>query len=389
MGKSLKGKELGKGITQRKDGLYQARFTDRFGKRRTIYAKKYTEITNRLREEQFLNNTQRNTQENNLTLDQWFQKWISIYKKNCRKNSIQTYTTRYNRVQKTLGWRKLSQLNLMVMQEALNDLKTDGQRRDTKSVLVGLLKCAVDNELISKNYAKQLNTVVTQDKIQPRQALTKKEVEIFLEASKNRSHHQLFVLALETGMRIGELTALTWSDIDFVNNVIHVKHSLCYFLRDGRYRFELHDTKTDAGERDIPLTRTAIDALKKQYNIKQIILKRHKEPLEGYENLVFVSRNNTPLTDSAINLLIRKIVKQIRNDNPNLDFPDVSPHIFRHTYATRCIEAGVQPKTLQRILGHSRLQFTMDLYCHTTIDSIKEAGQTYENYMSENGVVMV
>lgn len=83
MGKSLNGKELGKGITQRKDGLYQARFVNRFGKRQTIYAKTATEIAKKLRDEQYEDEKQINVVTSTITLDEWYDKWLSTCKKHC------------------------------------------------------------------------------------------------------------------------------------------------------------------------------------------------------------------------------------------------------------------------------------------------------------------
>ena len=134
MGKSLNGKELGKGITQRKDGLYQARFTNRFGKRQTIYAKTVTEITKKLREEQYHDEKQINVVDTSMTLNEWFDKWLSTCKKHCRDTTIRTYTIQYNRLSESLGWRKLSKLNLVIMQDAFNELATDNMRCDCKAL---------------------------------------------------------------------------------------------------------------------------------------------------------------------------------------------------------------------------------------------------------------
>ena len=82
MGKSLKGKELGNGISQRKDGTYCARFVDWFGKRKSIYAKSYSEIRKKLREKQYEDEKQINIVENNMTLDEWFDEWINTCKRN-------------------------------------------------------------------------------------------------------------------------------------------------------------------------------------------------------------------------------------------------------------------------------------------------------------------
>ena len=94
MGKSLNGKELGRGITQRKDGLYQARFINRFGKRQTIYAKTYNEITKKLRDEQYEDEKQLNVVDSNMTLDEWYEVWLETCKKNCRNTTKRTYSIR-------------------------------------------------------------------------------------------------------------------------------------------------------------------------------------------------------------------------------------------------------------------------------------------------------
>ena len=136
MGKSLNGKELGRGITQRKDGLYQARFINRFGKRQTIYAKTYNEITKKLRDEQYEDEKQLNVVDSNMTLDEWYEVWLETCKKNCRNTTKRTYSIQYNRLRKDLGWRKLTNLNLVIVQNAFNDMKSDSTRRDSKALLV-------------------------------------------------------------------------------------------------------------------------------------------------------------------------------------------------------------------------------------------------------------
>ena len=124
MGKSLNGKELGNGISQRKDGLYQARFINRFGKRQTIYAKTLNEVRHKLRTEQYNDEKAINVVDKNMTLNEWFDIWLSTCKKNCRSSTKGSYITHYKRIQEELGWRKLTSLNLIVMQEAFNKLKT-------------------------------------------------------------------------------------------------------------------------------------------------------------------------------------------------------------------------------------------------------------------------
>ena len=376
MGKSLNGKELGKGISQRKDGLYQARFVNRFGKRETIYAKTLNEIRHRLRTEQYEDEKMLNVIDKDMTLNEWYEIWMNTCKKNCRNSTKETYASHYRRIQKQVGWMKLTNLNLIILQQVFNELRSDNERKNSKKILVDMLEKAIDSDLLIKNVAKQINSKVSKEEKKERRVLTLKEEELFLKEAEKSFYYNLFVVALDTGLRIGELMALTWSDVDLKKRVLHVRHTLCYFRKDGKYTFELHDTKTMNGRRDIPLTQRAYEALRRQRVKKlQVELKGLKAP-EGYENLVFVTKNNRPTQQFIVEEGILACVKRIQKEYP--EFERFSPHCFRHTFATRAIENGMQPKTLQKVLGHGSLQMTMDLYCHVTDDTIFDAMKLME-----------
>ena len=96
-----------------------------------------------------------------------------------------------------------------------------------------MLNKAVDTDLLVKNVAKQINTVISKEEKKERRVLTLKETDLFLKQAKGTFYENLFILALETGLRVGELSALQWEDIDLKNKVIHVRHTLCYFSRNG------------------------------------------------------------------------------------------------------------------------------------------------------------
>lgn len=372
MGKSLNGKELGKGISQRKDGLYQGRFVNRFGKKQTLYAKTLKDIRQKLRNAQYEDEKALNVVTKEITLDEWYKVWIATCKKNCRESTKATYAGQYKRVQKALGWRKLTSLNLIIIQQAINELGTDNQRKETKKILVDMLSKAVDADLLIKNSARMVNTVISKEEKKERRVLTIRETSIFLEYTKDTFYYDLYILALETGMRIGELMGLKWSEIDYDKSVLYVRRSLCYFRRDGKYVFEWHDTKTHNSKRVIPLTKQAVKALKRQWIRRQsILLKNASEVQEEYRDLIFVTKNNRPTQQFIVAECIDVAIRRIRKDYP--EFERFSPHCFRHTFATRAIERGMQPKILQKLLGHGSLQTTMDLYCHVTEDTLYDA----------------
>lgn len=163
MGKSLNGKELGKNICQRKDGVYIARFMNRFGKRQSIYAKTLNEVRAKLREEQYKDAKEINVVAKDMTLDAWYKIWMNTCKQGCRASTKGAYATYYKRVQPDLGWRRLTSLNLIVMQDAINKLCSDNARKNSKKILVDMLEKAIDTDLITKNTAKQIITVLTKE----------------------------------------------------------------------------------------------------------------------------------------------------------------------------------------------------------------------------------
>lgn len=173
-------------------------------------------------------------------------------------------------------------------------------------------------------------------------------------------------------MRIGELTGLQWSDVDWDKKVLYARRSLCYFRKEGKYVFEWHETKTSNGRRMIPLTTKALGALKKQKVQRQkILLKNAVNAQEKYKDLVFVTKNNRPTQLFIVQECMDLTIAHIQKTKP--DFERFSLHCLRHTFATRAIENGMQPKSLQRILGHGSLHMTMDLYCHVTEDTLVDA----------------
>ena len=187
MGKSLNGKELGKGLSQRKDGLYQGRFVNRFGKKQTVYAKTLNEVRQKLRNEQYEDEKALNVVTKDVTLDEWYEIWMDTCKKNCR--SLHQGDIRRSLSQNTegSGMEKLTSLNLLIMQQAINELETDNERKNSKKILVDMLEKAIDSDLLIKNSAKQINTVISKEVKKERRVLTVSDAELFLAMRRTHS----------------------------------------------------------------------------------------------------------------------------------------------------------------------------------------------------------
>lgn len=171
--------------------------------------------------------------------------------------------------------------------------------------------------------------------------------------------------------------------IDFVNRTIYVNRTLIYIKSDDKdslnfvkWGFEFHEPKTDKGKRKIPMTSKAYQILKKQQFKKRGIEAKGHMPQDRYEDLVFVTTKNTPISTRDTTVVMKYISERIAKAEPN--FKPLTPHTLRHTFATRCIESGMNQKTLQSILGHSTIQITLNLYCYVTEDTLVEEMRKFE-----------
>lgn len=157
-------------------------------------------------------------------------------------------------------------------------------------------------------------------------------------------------------------------DIDFEKKVIHVSKTLLYQkieeLGDKKKTFHLNPPKTKTSDRDVPINKQCEMALKKQCLQKNVISsKSPKQVNKEFSDFLFTTKFNTPLNPQIIIDAIKKIIDEINICKDPLEEIELfSSHCLRHTFATRCFEAGIQPKTVQAYLGHATLQMTMDLY---------------------------
>lgn len=160
--------------------------------------------------------------------------WITVCKTHCRDTTKRTYAIQYNRLREELGWRKLNSLNLVVLQDAFNKLGSDQTRSDCKSLLVDILNRAVETGLLNKNPALGINPIIDGKTKQEKRILSAQETKLLLDSSKGGMMYPIFVVALGTGMRIGEILGLTWDCVDFEKEVIRVEKTVSYLLGDGK-----------------------------------------------------------------------------------------------------------------------------------------------------------
>ena len=365
MGKSLNGKELGRGISQRKDGLYQGTYIDVFGKRRYLYGKTIKEITEKLYTSKHEDNI-----DSSYTVDEWFNVWLSTYKINLRNTTIADIKYIYKDIQNILGDIKLDKINPIVLQKTINSFNSYNKRNRCYLIINDMLNCATKTHIIKENPTKDVIVLKDTSEEKDKRVLSDKEVDLLLKYSKGKYLYYYIQIALNTGMRCGEITGLTWDNIDFINYLVHVRHT--YINKgslDGRIK-ELHRPKTKKGYRDIPMTEELKNILLEIQNNYSCRVKDNE-----YKNFVLLTKIGTGNNQANINLSLKRLVNKI-NIKENLDNSNkieyFTSHALRRTFATRAIRNGMNPKTLQYILGHSSYEMTMDLYCQVFQEDVKK-----------------
>lgn len=202
----------------------------------------------------------------------------------------------------------------------------------------------------------------------------------------------IFMTMLYTGMRVSEVTGLEWCDIDFDNNIIRLNHRLVYY--DGKY--EVHqgvgaDTTKNC-HRNIPLTPEVKEELmiyKDYLNQAEIT---SKFEVDGYSDFVFLNKDGRPYQQAPLNRALHRFVEDINleildasNVEEPLLLPYITCHTFRHTCATRMVEAGMAPKAVQQILGHSDIRITLDLYCSPDVSFYDTEMDKFIEHMRRTG----
>ncbi len=369
---SRRGKNEGS-ITTRSDGRWQGSVTigrnpDGSQRRKYVYAKTRTEVAAKMNELICsINNGEFIDKLDNPTLAQWLHTWLYTYKKNSIKPKTfdQYECIIRSKLSEEFGEVKLVDLKGTQLQKYYNWLFGEGLSARTihiiNTVLHAALKKAIKCGLVKNNICDTVE--LPREAQKERRVLSPQEQEELIAQLKKNPSDYIYIFALFTGMRRGEVLALTWDDVDLEQAVIKVNKTLVrvnnYDNKKEKTHLEVGEPKTAAGRRVVPIVDTVIDVLTEQ--IKYI----KKNITVNKQNLVFPSENGTYIDPGNYNRRFYKIIKK-------LGLPKTNPHALRHSFATRALEAGVDLKTTQELLGHSSIDITANLYTHALMEHKKE-----------------
>lgn len=381
-----KNRILQNGESQRKDGRYMYKYIDNAGDTRYLYSWRLVRTDTApqgVKDEMPLRDKIKAVQRDldaglisagkDMTVLELVKKYVA-QKTGVRENTRVGYNFVINILKKEeFGSRRIDKVKLSDARLWLIKLQKDGRGYSTIHTVRGVVRpafqMAVDDDLLRKNpFEFQLATVVVNDSV-TREAITRKQERQFLEFIKNDRHFSRYYegiyILFHTGLRISEFVGLTVSDIDLQNGIIHVDHQL---QRTRNMEYTILDTKTDCGTRLVPMT----DEVKECF--ARILENRPKlkvEPMvDGKTGFLYLDKNGMPM----VALHWEKYFQHIRekyNSIYKVQLPVITPHVARHTFCSNMAKSGMNPKTLQKIMGHSDIGVTLNVYTHVDFEDVQ------------------
>ena len=294
MGKDLKGREIGPGFCQRKDGKYVARYVNPYGQRISLYSVDLKELKKRYNAKIYELENHFNPENETITVDEWFARWIYVYKRNSvRESTLRLYKDIYMRmISPMLGKEKLSAVRKILVQKLINDLYEKKHYSwevldKVRRVLSDMYGRAVEDDYAAKNPTKGVRIPNKKDK--ELYVLSRDDQALFFETAAGTYYDNMFNVAVNTGLRPGELFALTKDDIDLKSKVIHVRKTLLYakFEGEDHKSFRFGPPKTKTSVRDVPINSICEKYLYRQFTLKNMVSIRFPKNDE-FANLLFV-----------------------------------------------------------------------------------------------------
>lgn len=272
--------------------------------------------------------------------------------------------------QKKIRSIKTSDAKLFLIKLQQEDGKSYSSIHNIRGVLRPAFQMAVDDDILVKNpFGFQLAGVVVNDSV-TREAISREQMRKFLKFVHDDvvycKYYEVVYILFHTGMRISEFCGLTLKDIDLENMTVNIDHQL---QRTSDMRYVIEETKTDAGKRKIPITEDV--AMMFQAIIEDREPPKLEKVIDGYTGFLFYDDDGNPLVAMHWQHRFNRMVGRY-NDIYRVQMPNITPHVCRHTYCSNMAKSGMNPKTLQYLMGHSDISVTMNVYTHISFDDAEE-----------------
>ena len=380
-----KGRVLQQGEWQEPSGRYRYKYTDSLGKRKILYSWRLTEsdkMPEGRRADASLREKERKVQSlqmqgitgSKLTVIELVERYLSL-KTGVKHNTLANYNFVVNVLKKEeFSHKKVDDVKLSDAKIFLIKLQRDGRGYSSIHSIRGVLRpafqMAVDDDLILKNpFGFELAGVVVNDSV-TREALTRDQMRKFLKFVHDDNvyckYYEVVYILFHTGMRISEFCGLTIKDIDLGNRIVNIDHQL---QRLSDMTLVIEPTKTSAGTRKLPVTKDVARCF-------QAIIEDREKPkvekvVDGYTGFLFLDDKGLPLVAMHWEHRFNHMVKRY-NDIYRVQMPNITPHVCRHTYCSNMAKSGMNPKTLQYLMGHSDIGVTLNTYTHLGLEDAED-----------------
>jgi integrase len=375
--KDTKGRVLRKGESQKKTNLYMYRWTDKNNIRQCCYANSLDKLREKEAEieKEILQGISRTT----ITLNEQIERYLKTKNKLAKatKSNYQYYyehSIKETRLGKTRVIDiKKSDILMLYKNYSSEEGYSEGTIKILQKIIRPALQLACDDNIILKNPADGCTKDYSTE-IEKKYALTFLEEKEFLDRIQNRPrmkrYYPMYAIMLKTGLRISEAIGLTWNDVDLAKKEINIDHQVQWRTVDNEYVLYSSKTKTNAGTRVIPMTEEVYKLFLEQRKVWFKTTKDSDFEVDGYKNFVFVSHvTGRCMNHNNVRRMLRTLVAM--NEDREIQLPHISPHILRHTAATRLAESGCDIKVMQYLLGHTDIRTTMRVYNHVDSERVK------------------
>lgn len=394
-----KNRILNNGESQRSDGRYRFKYLDKNGKERNVYSWRldHNDPTPKGRKKDLsLREKEKQVERDmldeivpmggNYTVLSLCERYISL-RVGVRHSTTSGYKTVLNVLRKdSFGKRRIENVKTSDAKAWLVKLQqVDGKGYSSIHTIRGVVKPAFEmaekDDLIRKNpFDFKLVSVIVNDSVR-RDAITGKQERNLLKFIKEDRHYCRYYdgiyILLNSGLRISEFCGLTLDDVDFDEMYIRVDHQL---RREAGIGYFIEKPKTEDGNRFVPMTEEVAECFR---NIIRNRVKPKKEPvIDGYSGFLCLDKNDMPMVANHW----EKYLQFIRNKYNRIykeEMPLVTPHVCRHTFCSKMARAGMNPKTLQYIMGHADISVTMNVYTHIGSDDAKKEMQRVTGGIAE------
>lgn len=317
----------------------------------------------------------------NITVNELVERYLST--KTGAKHST---VANYNFVKNILKKEEFSEAKIADVQTSdaklfLIKMQSDGKGYSTvksvRGVLRPALQMAVDDDILNKNpFEFQLAGVVVNDS-HTRTAITREQMRQFLKFVHDDNcyckYYEVVYILFHTGMRISEFCGLTLKDIDLKNRIVNIDHQL---QRTSDMQYVIESTKTNAGTRKLPITEEVAKCF--QAIIEDREPQQREKMIDGYAGFLFYDKDNNPLVAMHWEHRFNHMVQRY-NDIYRIQIPNITPHVCRHTYCSNMAKSGMNPKTLQYLMGHSDIGVTLNTYTHLGLEDAEDELKRMEN----------